>query len=428
MHVPPAPAAIGRGNRDASADGGSAIERYPGLDGIRGIAILLVLGMHFGFYPSFYTPAPPSIVVRWMAEIFAGGWIGVDLFFVLSGFLITSILLASKAGPHYFRNFYGRRSVRIFPLYYTALVVGLFVAPALFGERWARFMGDSWSRQTWLWTYTLNVAVTFGVMRDAGMFGPLWSLAVEEQYYLFWPLIVKYTSRAVLGSVCATFIVGSLMFRLGWLAVGFSWTGAYHFTLARLDALAVGAGIALLMESRTWAGRLERWALPGLMLGAAAIGIMFLRYPLFVPTEPFIVTFGHSILALTFGCLVVMALRNPAPAWLRASWLMTLGKYSYGIYVWHWFVRQIMAVVYTRYPASSPAGGAAAAIAFLVVGVPIAVGCGWASYVVIEGPFLRLKRLFRYQPSAGVRTAAEPEVVGLVSGFWSGRQESSRIS
>jgi peptidoglycan/LPS O-acetylase OafA/YrhL len=176
-----APAAVGTTEIGAAGDAGSAIARYPGLDGIRGIAILLVLGLHFGFHAGYHTGAPSSLVTRWMARGLVAGWIGVDSFFVLSGFLITSILLASKAGPNYFRTFYGRRAVRIFPLYYTALVVGLFVGPVLLGDRWDRFMGDSWSGQEWLWTYTRNIAVGFGFVRDSGIFGPLWSLAVEEQ-------------------------------------------------------------------------------------------------------------------------------------------------------------------------------------------------------------------------------------------------------
>jgi len=141
---------------------------------------------------------------------------------------------------------------------------------------------------------------------------------------------------------------------------------------------------------------------------------MFVRYPAFAPTEWFVVTFGHSILALTFGCLIVIAIRNPAPKWMCAPWLTMLGKYSYGIYVWHWFVRQIMGVVYARHPASSPAGGAAAALAFLVVGVVISTSCGWASYIVLERPFLTLKRLFRYERSADRPTVEVTQgVVGM---------------
>jgi peptidoglycan/LPS O-acetylase OafA/YrhL len=245
------------------------------------------------------------------------------------------------------------------------------------------------------------------------MFGPLWSLAVEEQYYLCWPLIVKATSRRVLGGVCVALIVGSLAFRAAWLAAGFGWFGAYHFTLSRLDSLAVGGGIALLMRNARWRRRLDQWAGPGLALGVAAIAVVFLRYPAFLPSEPLIVMVGHSIVGLTFGCLVVIAIRNPAPRWMCSRWLVALGTWSYSIYVWHWFIRQIMAVVYAKYPASSPAGGFAAAIAFLVVGLLISTACGWVSHVVLERPFLRMKQLFRYGPSTGVRRAPASEAVGI---------------
>jgi len=180
----------------ANRAAGNAIGRYPALDGLRGFALLMMLGMHFGFYPSFYSPAPQSIATLYMAKIFAGGWISLDLFFVLSGFLITGILLASKGKPRYFQNFYGRRAVRIFPLYYSVLVVGLFIAPALFGERWDRFMGDTWPKQAWLWAYSMNNAVTFGAMHDPGMFLHAWSLAVEEQYYFVWPLLLVLAAAA----------------------------------------------------------------------------------------------------------------------------------------------------------------------------------------------------------------------------------------
>ena len=412
---------------EAKSNKGAAIARYPALDGLRGFALLVMLGMHFGFYPSVYTTSPPSIVKFLMAKILVMGWVGLDLFFVLSGFLITSILVASKNEPHYFRNFYGRRVVRIFPLYYTVLVVGLFVAPALFGDRWDRFMGDTRAHQFWLWTYSLNIAVTLNVMGDSGMFGPLWSLALEEQYYTVWPWVVKYTSRAMLGRICGLFIVGALAFRLSWMAAGFGWPGAYHFTLARLDPIAVGAGIALLMQDAVWRRRLERLAPAGLMVGVAGIAFMFVRYPLVGPQEWFVVTFGHSIVAFVFGCLVVIALRDPAPKWMCATWLIMLGTCSYSIYVWHFFVRQIMAVLYARYPASTPAGGAAAAIAFLVVGLAISIACGWVSHVLIERPFLKLKRLFQYKRPVDVRIpAAEPAVVGVAAGLWNGAPESTR--
>jgi peptidoglycan/LPS O-acetylase OafA/YrhL len=385
-------------------DAGSAISRYPGLDGVRGIAILLVLALHFGVAADFPRQAPSGIS-RWLERIFYLGWSGVDLFFVLSGFLITSILLASKAEPRYFRKFYGRRALRILPLHYVAIALGLFVVPAVFPDRAAQLLGDARSGQIWLWTYSLNIAFSLGWLANAGVFAQFWTLAIEEQYYLVWPWIVKYASRGTLLTICGALVVESLAFRLAWIAVRHDWEGAYHFTLARVDALAVGGAIAVLANDERWRLRLDRLAPAGLMIGVLAIGAMFLRFPRFYPSEWLVVTFGHSILALTFGCFVVVALRDPGPNWMRARWLELLGKYSYGIYVWHWPVQRVLLDLYGSRRAPTPALGATEAAAFLMGGALLSVCCGWASYKVIEQPFLRLKRFFSYDVD---RDALEP--------------------
>ena len=150
-------------------------------------------------------------------SVWFGGWIGVDLFFVLSGFLITGILYDAKGGPHYFRNFYMRRSLRIFPLYYAFLILIFAVMPLL------RASGaDHVGKQVWMWTYLSNVL--FARVGWEGMPAHtthLWSLAIEEQFYLLWPLLVWLASRRRLIQLC----VGSI-------AVAFATRLVLHFVFA----------------------------------------------------------------------------------------------------------------------------------------------------------------------------------------------------
>ena len=154
----------------------------PALDGLRGIAILLVV-LHNA--PDFPTHSSGFI---WLAAIVGTvGWIGVELFFVLSGFLITRQLLDSQRSGNYYRAFFGRRILRIFPLYYVALLIGLVVFPLVFPG--AVDSSSPRRDQIWLWTFLFNWAHPFGT---AGFgFSHFWSLAIEEQFYLIWPFVVR---------------------------------------------------------------------------------------------------------------------------------------------------------------------------------------------------------------------------------------------
>jgi peptidoglycan/LPS O-acetylase OafA/YrhL len=171
----PAPSALPRGH-------------IPALDAIRGLAIVVVTLYRFG--GGGYGPAR-AIDHSWFVEL---GQRGVDLFFVLSGFLITGILFDAKGKEHYFHNFYVRRALRIFPLYYGALASAIFVLP---------WMSDSLSEslrlavdaQAWLWLYGANILQS---VRGQWCLGPLnhfWSLAIEEHFYLAWPAVIYFTSR-----------------------------------------------------------------------------------------------------------------------------------------------------------------------------------------------------------------------------------------
>ena len=195
--------------------------RVPGLDGLRGVAILMVVVLHFTFLLTRdYRRFAPLYAARL-------GFIGVDLFFVLSGFLITGILLDSKDSPRYFRNFYARRFLRIFPPWYLFLVFVFFVAPRI-----ALGVAGGSIARWWYFSYLTNFAlVRYG---EGNAFADIgWSLAIEEQFYLVWPAVVLLLSGRRLRRLCVTIVVAAIALR-GILGPE-HFKAAYFLTPARMD-------------------------------------------------------------------------------------------------------------------------------------------------------------------------------------------------
>src|SRR6185503_19750329 len=173
--------------RDAAAGTSSASRSHvPSLDGIRGLAIAIVL-VHNG---TFILHGSHATLPKVAAAVAAAGWLGVQLFFVLSGFLITGILLDSRTRPQFFRTFYTRRTLRIFPLYYAFLASALFIVPLLANV--PDWHATALRNQVFYWTYTSNWANPLGYAIPG--LSHFWSLAVEEQFYLFWPVVVFFGS------------------------------------------------------------------------------------------------------------------------------------------------------------------------------------------------------------------------------------------
>ena len=215
------------------------------LDGVRGVAIALVLATHF--------LAPFSAAARnqregrgWiLAHLFDAGWVGVDLFFVLSGFLITGILADAKGGRHYFRNFYIRRSLRVFPLYYGVLLVCCVILPLL-------GVGTIESgKQGWLWGYGVSLfpmfsGAEFRLGNDMNLlFTHFWTLAVEEHFYLVWPLLVCFMGRQTLMRLCVGLGVLAFVARCVCVKLGASTPVMYEVTFLRMDGMLAGAWAAL---------------------------------------------------------------------------------------------------------------------------------------------------------------------------------------
>ena len=343
----------------------------PELDGVRGIAILLVM--------AFHTPG--------LERRAAFGWCGVDLFFVLSGFLITGVLLDGAAARHRARTFYVRRALRILPLYYAAIIAALFVvpliAPSLEGEA-RRLAAHQW----WLWTYTANWPIG---LQGTSPVAPLpfvvhfWSLAIEEQFYLVWPLVVWYASRRNTMIVAGIAIVGALVCRVTLLAVGAPGLTRYILTPCRLDGLGVGSLIALWLrepgDDATCAKRV-RDRMRTIAIAAGLVLLVIGIHDRGLPNLSNLVsTIGYTALAWVFGWLVTVAAVQPTPV-LRTPALVTAGRYSYGLYVIHPLIN---AVTEARWP--TPEHRLLGAVAMWVGSAVLAV----ASYHGFEQRFLALK-------------------------------------
>lgn len=364
----------------------------PGLDGIRGLAVLLVMIVHFIGNVAAETPLQKLVV-----KAATYGWIGVDLFFVLSGFLITGILLESKNGTHYFTNFYARRTLRIFPLYYLVLICLFLILPRLVTP--SPLLAAAEQHQIWLWTYTSNFFTAWtGSWSTLNYVAHFWSLAIEEQFYLIWPVVVFLAAPQTLRRICIATIIFALLLRVGLAIWGVSELSISVLTPCRVDALCVGAYLAIRVREP---GIFDRWqeksGYAALILGLTPLSIMILAM-LAGPAEPALRQLRGSFIALLFGSLILVALR-PASSLISRPFhgrmLTFFGKYSYGLYVYHgiltWYFIDINFDQYLRSVLGSPWLVMAAR---MVIGTTVSIVVAVLSFHLFEQRFLSLKRYF----------------------------------
>lgn len=234
--------------------------RIPALDGVRGLAILMVTLFRFG-----REAFPAEEYGRVVEKLIQVGTLGVDLFFVLSGFLITRILLQSQGTSNYFSRFYYRRSLRIFPLYFLTLAVLLVVLPKLHSGE-ATFI-EAIEKQSYLWTYTTNLKMSWDNAWGFGYLDHFWSLAVEEQFYLVWPLVIFMAPTRVLrlsliGAGCCA------LARSTFCLMSDNSVAPDVFTLFRCDGLLLGAAVAAIWQRDPSLTSISRFGLPGFFLCA----------------------------------------------------------------------------------------------------------------------------------------------------------------
>lgn len=389
----------------------------PALDGVRGIAVLMVMVFHFTTFSTFQ---PTSLIDHAVVKASNLGWAGVDLFFVLSGFLITGILYESKERGSYFRTFYVRRTLRIFPLYYFFLAVLFVVLPLISAFELPQSVRAD---HLWFWTYLPNVLIAWRGWPEGSdlLLGHVWSLAVEEQFYIVWPLFVYFLPRRALMTTAAVAVAVSIGVR-AWFSFYGNEAAAYVLTPARMDSLAVGAFLALLVRGPDGLGYLRKRA--PLVLAASLCAFVTVlraikRWPHF---EWMIEPFEYTALAFAFASFLVLVItptqRVPFARVVASAPLRFFGRYSYALYLFHLPLIVLFASVgitasYFGQRIGWPLGGQ---FLFIVLLTGVTVLLALASWMLLERRFLDLKRYFEYGPKAeGVEVLIDARVNPWVS-------------
>ncbi|HVP60687.1 MAG TPA: acyltransferase [Myxococcaceae bacterium] len=374
--------------------GGEVIGRghLPVLDGVRGLAILMVLALHF-----VADTEPATRLERAIALVAGWGQYGVDLFFVLSGFLITGILVDARERPDYFRNFYLRRVLRIFPLYYAVLAVLFLVLPRVPGLA-SSTLDALRAHQAWAWLYGVNVYLAWKGEWALSYLDHFWSLSVEEHFYFVWPFVVWALARRPRALLLTSvgLAAAALLGRVLCAAAGIGPHVLYVLTPFRLDGLALGGAFAALARRPGGMERI-RWLLPRLAAAAGALfGVRFLWSRLTPLWSAPLFQVRESLLVVLLACLLLRALTAPCEApVVRAFSSRTMrwfGTYSYGLYVYHHFLSFYFSSHKTEHALAARLGSHALAVALqAVVGVGVSCAVAFASYHLLEKRFLALK-------------------------------------
>ncbi|MBK7319524.1 acyltransferase [Candidatus Villigracilis affinis] len=372
-------------------------DRSKELDGLRGIAILLVIAHHVLKRADYFTA---NGFLHFITRLSLVGWMGVDIFFVLSGFLITSILLKAKDEKNYYKNFYARRVLRIFPLYYAALA--LFLIAVKFVPAVAKTADTTIPYLPTFLLYQQNWLYLFSIYPSAYL-SVTWSLAIEEQFYLIWPAIVRMTNQKLLTWISAGIVILSLLVRTvatllspdsEQLPVIF-----FYNTFTRLEGLALGALTAIFFITPTnWQATVKRLALP-----ASIVTMILFLYLAFIasPAGPHplyrnipLGTIGYTLLAFSSAAMIIFLTSGAEASLIRKIFanggLVFFGKYSYSMYLFHMPVALTLLDIMVK----AKVRGWEYYVAYSALTVVITSLLALLTWNILENPLLKLKRHF----------------------------------
>lgn len=353
---------------------------YPSLDILRGIAILLVFLSHtLTLFP------------------FEFGWVGVDLFFVLSGFLITNILIETRHHTHYFRNFYIRRALRIFPLYYLFLLFYFYITPNFFSNKYYNSYVFSKENQVWFWTHIQNWLVIIKGMNKTRMVAHFWSLAVEEQFYLVWPLIIPPLMRfrkpiAIIGGLI---VLAILTRTIIWVKDGYALENYYCNTISRFDSILCGCLIAIYQKQG------KKLSLPSLVAVLVACTAyifisVYLGRNLYL-TNPYFATVGYTVIALFFAMVIYIFINYKSTSTYfvkKLSLLSYIGKISYGMYIFHLPIHLLLGSYLNNYLLKFIPNHITTMLLASLTSLLLTILLSTISYFYFEKPIMVLKKHF----------------------------------
>ena len=362
------------------------------LDGIRGWAIIFVMLYHFTIPFQQMNGLTYADVI--IAKILQMGWLGVDLFFVMSGFLITNILLRSSDKPNYYRNFYIRRFLRIFPLYYGLLILFLVIFPFL-SDSLAAKTANMQENSFWFWTYLVNWKIASLGTFEGFQSGYMWSLAIEEQFYIFWPLFLRFFYNRLI-TVSVLLLVMSFILKLIGLYLGASGTTLYTMTFTHVDGLILGSIFGILY----WQEKLSILTIK--KLGVAAFLSILLSSIIAFITKGFVFynaivgSIGVTLASITFTYILVKSLKTERKyIFLKDAFVMKCGQLCYGLYLLH---QPISVMVSERVlsPVAFQFNGSYILSMLLNVCLSLSLSflIAMLSYKYYELPFLKLKKYF----------------------------------
>ncbi|RYY61719.1 MAG: acyltransferase, partial [Chitinophagaceae bacterium] len=349
---------------------GSYVKEF---DGWRGLGILFVLLAHY--FPSY----------------FIGSWVFMEMFFVMSGFLITGILMDAKNKPQYYKKFMGRRVVRVFPVYYVFLLLIFFCIPA-------SWLDLSYYRdhQAWFWLYGQNWLYAIEGWPAVKGLHHLWSLAIEEQFYLVWPLVVWAFSTKNLLRFCVAMFFFSIAFRNFGMDFGFVMPFPYVATLGRMEGLVLGAIIAVLV--RTDKSILERLAVPVTVISFVLMLVLFGLAGTMMFQNPVHYTLNYTVVDLFFAGMITMTLCSSElvrfKQLLNLRFFKELGILSYCLYIFHYPIQNIVEANFLTGFEGSLGSYAAAKIACVGLAVAITIPVVYLVHKAVELPFWRLRKYF----------------------------------
>jgi peptidoglycan/LPS O-acetylase OafA/YrhL len=372
-----------------------SLKYIPQLDTLRGIAIIMVLFHNIADTGHKEIEGNFAKIVSFIAD---SGWVGVQLFFVLSGFLITGILLDGKGTNKQLFNFYTRRILRIFPLYFIVLSILFILLPILgYLPEW---LHTARIHQIWYWTYLVNWASPFF---DKTTLGHFWTLAVEEQFYLFWPLVILLMGRRKLCLFCLFLIVSAILARYLLISIDLihGKKMVYSFTVVRWDSLAIGALAAIAIRNKSYSDFIHVNHKVLILFCIGLIVLPVVKYHSFSPTNGGWTILNQTTSALLFGIIIFVSSSISGGVKtkriLNNSMLKMIGKYSYAIYIFHVPIGYIWSNATGINPKNINLNGFHLIDAMLLNSITVFIIsflfalCSW---YFIELPFLRLKNKF----------------------------------